>query len=404
MIVEIKESMQKQVCSIAEKISEKNIMGDVEGLFSKFIISKKTPFKIDWIVNCDETWIEKHNSEIKQGNYIHLASLGFSLSDSPSSLIEDAFSDGFSQLMKRDPFPGDRISFTFHPRLFLGMILGVKSLSNSHNEITWLQNILKKRQGMNDFDLTHKLFYQILEALLHDKKIPIEQSLIKSLTKIEELSIVYWGFKQSIFTISDSEELSLIKKDILNKFILNDTIDEDLLPFVFFSINSIVIETTDAIILTVEHISKILSNFESAMERWTWKKGKQWKIEDEYDIQNILYLILRSFFEDTEYEDPTQKFGSGFSRLDLKIPSQDVIIEAKFARKESDFKKIEDEIKIDVIDYIKSTTYKKIVVFIYDNSSSVQLHQRTITALKKIDSIEDVIIVSKPSHMRDEIK
>jgi hypothetical protein len=403
MTEEIKNTIQNQIFEITNKISKKNIIGDPEGLFSRFVISK-TPIKIKWNVDCGKDWISKYESEIRQGNYIHLASLGFSMHKiNPNSDFEGVFSDGFSQLMKRDAFPVDRISFAFCPRMFLGIILGVKSLSDSNGRIKWLLEVLNKRQRMSDFNQTHRLLYQILESLLLNKKISIEHSLVESLTKIEEFSIVYWGIKQSIFSIINPEELITIKKSILNKFILESDFDDDLLPFVFFSVSNIVMETTDSIILTVEHISKILSNFESAMERWTWESEKQWKIENEHDVQNILYLILRSCFEDTEYEDPTPKFGSGSSRLDLKIPSQGVIVEAKFARKESDFPKIEDEIKVDSVDYIKSTPYKKIIVFIYDNSSSVQVHQRTINALKQIESIQDVIVVSKPSHMKDKI-
>lgn len=402
MTEEIKKTIQNQISNITKKISEKNLVGDPEGLFSRHILSQKTPFTIDWSVDCDEEWIKKYDSEIRQGNYIHLASLGFSLFMVGSNdILEREFSEGISQLMKRDAFPLDRISVAFYPRMFLGIILGVKSVPDSENEIKWIQEVLKKRQEMDDSDQTHKLLYQILESILYDKKNPIEHSTVESLSKIEELSIVYWGIKQSLFSISSIDDLLEIKKSIINKISLESDFDNDLLPFIFFAVNSIVVETTDSIILTIDHISKILGNFESAMERWTWKDSKQWKIENEYDVQNILYLILRSVFDDTEYEDPTQKFGSGSSRLDLKIPSQEVIIEAKFARKESDFKKIEDEIKIDSIDYIKSTSYKKIIVFIYDDRSSVQLHQRTINALKQIESIQDVIIVSKPSHMKN---
>jgi hypothetical protein len=402
MIEEVSNYIQQQISQIENRLSSKNIIGDSEGLFSRFIITKKIPFKINWSVDCNEAWINKYSSEIKQGNYIHLASLGFSIQEKGiSNILEKPFYDGLDQLMKRDAFPPDRISFAFYPRMFLGIILGVKSLPDASKKINWFQDVFSKRQKIDDFSPSQKLLYQILESLIYEKKISIEHSIIESLTKIDEFSIVYWGIKQSIFSLTNPADLLSIKKSILNKFILESNFDDDLLPFVFFSVSNIVTETTDSVILSIEHISKILSNFESAMERWTWQKDKQWKIEDEYDVQNILYLILRSFFEDAEYEDPTQKFGSGSSRLDLKIPSQDVIVEAKFARRESDFKRLEKEIKVDSIDYIKSTAYKKIIVFIYDNSSSVQLHQRTINALKQIDSIHDVIIVSKPSHMKD---
>jgi hypothetical protein len=43
--------------------------------------------------------------------------------------------------------------------------------------------------------------------------------------------------------------------------------------------------------------------------------------------------------------------------------------------------------------------YERILVFIYDDSVSVQEHDQTATALQKLPQIEDVIIVSRPSQL-----
>ena len=159
-------------------------------------------------------------------------------------------------------------------------------------------------------------------------------------------------------------------------------------------------DSTHSIVLTSSHISEILNSFESAMKRWRYDERNKWTIKDEYDIQSILYLILRSYFDDIEYEDPTQKFGRSSSRLDLKIPQLKTIVEVKYARSSEDFKTIENEIKQDASSYVQSTEYRKIIVFVYDSSSSVQDHETTKNAMKKIPNIEDVIIVSKPSQIK----
>ena len=68
--------------------------------------------------------------------------------------------------------------------------------------------------------------------------------------------------------------------------------------------------------------------------------------------------------------------------------------------KKEDFKSIEQEIMIDTIGYLSNTQdYDKIIIFIYDNSGSVQEHGTTKRDLIKIKEIEDVIIVSKPSQL-----
>jgi len=97
----------------------------------------------------------------------------------------------------------------------------------------------------------------------------------------------------------------------------------------------------------------------------------------------------------------SDKFGHKSSKPDFGIPSLKLLIEVKFIRDQTEFKKIENEIKIDAIDYLKHPNYNKLIVFIYDNSASVQEHQITKEALKRIDGIKDVIIASKPSHIDD---
>jgi len=54
----------------------------------------------------------------------------------------------------------------------------------------------------------------------------------------------------------------------------------------------------------------------------------------------------------------------------------------------------------DSIAYLRGTSrYKEIVVFIYDESASVQEHDITAAALKELDGITDVVIVSRPSRL-----
>jgi hypothetical protein len=55
---------------------------------------------------------------------------------------------------------------------------------------------------------------------------------------------------------------------------------------------------------------------------------------------------------------------------------------------------------IDSVAYLHGVTaYREIVVLISDASASIQEHDTTATALRGIDSISDVIIVSRPSQL-----
>ena len=362
-------AIQNQLSEIVSLLEKNNLEGNTEGLFSKYVLSKKDQTKLDWNVNCSSKWVEENTQTISQGNYTNLASLGFSLHLDSQGNQKPIFKEGFKQLMQREPFLGDRVSFPFFPRLFLGIVLGLQTLGEEKNaNLSWLKEIYKKRSEMGDFDSTQKLQYSIVENMLDEKQTHVDHSIVESLTKLEEFCIVYWGYKNGIFLFHSPEKTySLIEKEIFSRFALQniESYDESLLAFVYYSVSNIVLDTTIASLMSVNHVSKILQNFESAMKRWVFNENKKWVIDNEKDVQSILYLILRSVFEDTQYEEPTDKFGHGWSIVDLKIPSLKLLIEVKFVRQSSDFSKIEDEIKIDSVDYVKSTDYKKIVVVIY---------------------------------------
>jgi hypothetical protein len=52
----------------------------------------------------------------------------------------------------------------------------------------------------------------------------------------------------------------------------------------------------------------------------------------------------------------------------------------------------------DSVAYLRSAgPYKEIIVFVYDESASAQEHDITAAAMRELDTISDVVIVSRPS-------
>jgi hypothetical protein len=76
------------------------------------------------------------------------------------------------------------------------------------------------------------------------------------------------------------------------------------------------------------------------------------------------------------------------------------MIEAEFARDSKDFKRIEDEIQIDIINYLDPSSDYRLIVFIYDDSASVEDHEISRKDIMKLPQIVDVVIVSSPSHLK----
>jgi hypothetical protein len=82
------------------------------------------------------------------------------------------------------------------------------------------------------------------------------------------------------------------------------------------------------------------------------------------------------------------------------VPSLGLLIEAKFARSAADFKAIEKQVLEDLVPYLKAPErYREVLVFIYDDSCSVQHHDTTIRALRSVAGISDVITVCRPSQL-----
>lgn len=399
MNTELKNMIPNQLAKIFSLLEKQCAETNAEGLLSKYILlnNKKLNCNI-----CNAEWIEKHKLVMSQGDHVKLALLGYTICMDPNRENKKIFEDGIAKLVKRDLF-SDRYSFPFIPKLFLGIVLGVKALSENEKHYEWIKKTYGRRME-EVMEESQKLQYFVIGAMIDDEPRKLEHSFVEELKRIEDLAIIYWGCRNDIFSLYEQERThETIKKHILREIVLNnvESYDEFLLVFVYDSVSHIINGSTTSYLMTQDHVSRILNNFESAMKRWVWKEDKKWIVGDEKDVQCILYLILRSIFDDVEYEEPTNKFGHKSSIVDLKIPSLKLLIEVKFVRQSSDFNRIENEIKIDSVDYIKSTNYRKIILFIYDNSSSVQDHDITRNAMKQIESIEDVIIVSRSSHMME---
>lgn len=140
------------------------------------------------------------------------------------------------------------------------------------------------------------------------------------------------------------------------------------------------------------------------MRRWRWDTGTvqkpiQWAITQEREVQDVLWLILRSYFPDLVDEDTLPKLGHSTYRADFGIPSLKLIVEAKFATGRDDFKKIEKEVQEDAIPYLRDSRYDSLLVFIYDDSGSVQEHEITRRALTEVRGVVDTVIVSRPSQL-----
>jgi len=161
---------------------------------------------------------------------------------------------------------------------------------------------------------------------------------------------------------------------------------------------------------SLEDVSKLLTQVPAGLRRWTWEekprtKGgtpRQWYIENEYHVQNLLYFLLAPVFADIIEEEYTGAVGQKKPRVDLVIPSLKLVIEIKFWYGKNNPQRIIEEISQDTSLYLaEGSPHEQMIAFIWDDSCRTEEHRLLKSGLKNLKGIFDVVIVSRPGRMAD---
>jgi len=400
----LKALLTQQLDVLLERIRIANKPGDLDGLLACHILESEPVKDLEWHVSCAlGGWLAENDSQTKQGNFPVLATIGYSTSleqeTNTRKTLVDSFMAGLQRLQQRELFPADGFSFPLSPKAFLGIALGVKHMPEDSARkvaIEWLKDVLAKTlKRTRTFPTSY--WYLYTSYVLNETPETVHD--ISKATGLAESSFLIWAAQKQIVSLGKPEsQLPQLQERILDLMLKNsmETIGAPEAALVFSAASTCVKKSVHEIILASSHVVTILSRFEDAMKRWP----ERWTIKDEGDVQSIVWLMLRSCFEDLVDEDTLPKFGHSSYKADFGIPSLGLLIEVKMVRKAQDFKKVEKEIMEDSIGYLQQTKrYSKLVVFIYDESSSVQEHGTTRHELRKIQTIEDVVIVSRPSQL-----
>lgn len=159
---------------------------------------------------------------------------------------------------------------------------------------------------------------------------------------------------------------------------------------------------------SLEEVSKLLKRVPPGLRRWTWDeksptKGgtpRQWYIENEYHVQNLLYFLLAAVFPDIREEEYTRSVGQKKPRVDLEIPSLKLVIEIKFWYRKDPPQKIIGEIAEDTSLYLaQGSPHEQMIAFIWDDSRRTEEHDLLESGIKNLNGIFDVVIVSRPRRM-----
>lgn len=399
-----------QLRLLVERVAAANVPGNLEGLFAFHVLHGESDFPLVWDVNpATPAWLTANRDRL--GHMPSLAALGYGLWHFRPSAPPAAFTrlaDGLAKLQLRDPFPDDRQSFAFNPMMFLGIALAAVSLRRESDDTrAWLVTVLddSRRRGATPFQA---LLYGYIRYILTGDAAFVDD--VYKLSNAAELALVEWGSRGGALRIVDLRiDSSGLQERVLHQAAATDAsvLGSGHAALIWSAVHASLVRSASELVLSRSHVAAVLRRFESAMRRWRWdnpddvKHPIRWEIAGEREVQDILWLMLRSVFNDLVDEETLPKVGHSTYRADFGIPSLRLLIEAKYARKAGDFKALEKEIMEDSVAYVQETSdrYDRILVIIYDESASVQEHGLTESALRKLPRIEDVVIVSRPSQL-----
>ncbi|MBK8279492.1 MAG: hypothetical protein IPK94_04830 [Saprospiraceae bacterium] len=90
-------------------------------------------------------------------------------------------------------------------------------------------------------------------------------------------------------------------------------------------------------------------------------------MEDEYDVQDISYVILKSIFPNLREEDPIPKVGGKSTKIDLILREEKILIEVKMIKaKDSNETHFIEQLKADFESYHECKWLRKLFCFVYD--------------------------------------
>ncbi len=120
------------------------------------------------------------------------------------------------------------------------------------------------------------------------------------------------------------------------------------------------------------------------------------KINDEYDVQDLLYALLRLHFDDVRPEEWTPSYAGAANRMDFLLKDEEFAIEVKMTREGLKDKELGDQLIIDIAKYQSHANCKCLYCFVYDPDSIIRNPRGLEKDLKKLGKDFPVNVFIRP--------
>lgn len=224
---------------------------------------------------------------------------------------------------------------------------------NKENAIEELNELLLEAQNILKLNIYYDVDYGI--NLIKDEIYQAFVLKVKTLFKlilqdIEDENII----KLSTLTFNSIENMTIIEKIIQN---LRSYIEK----------GYILLEEKSNISID-NNFNIIFNNFHKVVKtlRNRYDNRNTIDVDDEYDVQDLLFSILQMFFKDIRKEEWTPSYAGNSSRVDFLLKEEKTVIEVKKTRKTMKDKDLGEQLIIDIAKYKAHPDCKKLICFVYD--------------------------------------
>jgi hypothetical protein len=164
--------------------------------------------------------------------------------------------------------------------------------------------------------------------------------------------------------------------------------------------------------VTVPDVLNLLEGIKRSLRLWTWEdaprtRGAQqvrWEINNEYHVQNLLWMVLAPWFPDLEDEENLPSRGPKKPRADLAIPSLRLIVEVKFIHKgnRAKFSAMVGQVSEDTGIYLSPpSSYDGIIAFVWDDTAHSEMHAELAQGLNALNGVVGAVVVARPGKMAE---
>jgi hypothetical protein len=303
----------------------------------------------------------------------------------PSSQAVAQFVAGVERLERLQPGLGITLHESF--KLLFGVAIGMttKEVAEARPDLkTRITQIVEQYQRKEQSSLRLYILSSLLYLSLRpDKREQLAREVAYYMLHrgTETLSsgdiiVASWLLRRDIFILrefaTDFGKLQDIRSKLLPKILLVDHMDDVFdACFLHLTYVDLVRDVSNGHMLSQDALSVVLRALdgfsEIARRLRTRRKGKSpFMIEDEYDVQDLLYAILKPHIPDLSDEEWTEKDATRAKRIDFVSSSARLGIEAKIIRNTDHAKDISEELKIDIESYYIHPSCDTLVFFIYD--------------------------------------